>query len=234
MAKGQRPDPRKRKSVHAHSTYLEVKNGTKVGGWKAGELYGCYAHHVGHTKPCVDSITEGALKCTLCEAGFPQVFRAYLPLWDREYQLRHVLIGEEFFEATDRIAFRHPLTLSRVASMRSPLKCSDEPMMVRALPDGSPWDKEVEMLSVCLTIWKDETLARWVNLDKSIKASDNPLSLKKSDGKPFSPEYQAAARRAEQLAKASEPPLLADPVNRLITHVAETTHNGNGKPKPKG
>lgn len=232
MGRGRRPDPQKRKTVHQHSEYLAVDNKTKAGGWKAGEVYGLYCHHVGHTKPCVDDVTQGGLKCSLCEAGFDQVFRAYMPLWDREYQLRHVLVGEDFFEAADRIPFRHPLTLSRAASKRAPLRVSDEPMMVRLLPDGPPWDKPVNMLAVCLTLWKDDALSRWCMLDKTPTVSDTAVSPTKSDGKPFSPMTAAAARRfaapptVEGVDKA-----LDDVQKRLLQRAAKTKAGTNGSGK---
>ena len=146
--------------------------------------------------------------------------------------MRHVLIGEDMFEAVDRIPFRHPLTLSRKASMRSPLTVSDEPMMVRAVPESTPWDKPVNMLAICLTLWKDDDLSRWFAIDRAEamrEASEPPL---KSDGKPFSPPYAAAARRYAPPVKPEATRPASDEVDRLLKHAHEASVNG--KPKPKG
>lgn len=233
MGTGRRPDPRRKKITHAHSTYMEVPNKTKHGGWKAGELYGLYCHHVGHTKPCADDVTNGALKCQYCEAGFNSEFRAYLPLWDREYQLRHVLIGEDFFEAADRIPFRGVVTLSRDASKRSPLRVSDEAMMVRLLPDGPPWDKPVNMLAICLTLWKDDALARWMSIPQPTTPAEKKATPTRSDGQPFSPMTAAAARRFAPPAKAPEPSLLGDAGDAVLRNAVAGKPSTNGHHKRK-
>ena len=233
MARGRRPDPSRRKSCHQHSETLSVPNKTKAGGWKAGDLYGLYCHHVGHTKPCFDDITRGGLECSYCKAGFDQVYRAYMPLWDREYQLRHVLIGEDFFEAADRIPFRHPVTLSRDASKRAPLRVSDEPMMVRLLPDGPPWNQPVDMLAICLTLWKDDNLSRWMMLDKTPKQNRGALPADTGQGDGLKTEYKAAARRWAPPAN-NEPHAIGDVANEATKKAIEASQpSSNGKHKLK-
>ena len=237
MATGRKPDPRKRKTVHQHSEYLPVPNKTKAGGWKAGEVYGLYCHHAGHTRPCLDDVTKGALECPLCTARFDLIYRAYMPLWDREYQLRHVLIGEDFFEAADRIPFRHPLTLARDANKRSPLRVSDEPMMVRVLPDGPPWDKPVDMLSICLTLWKDDVLSKWMVGNRAALEDVKKETPLKSDGRPFGPMTAAAARRFAPPPTVESAEVALDEVTARLKKKAagmKPSTNGNGKHGTEG
>lgn len=235
MGRGRRPDPRKRKVAHASSTYLEVPNKTKAGGWKAGEVYGLYCHHVGNTKPCADDVTNGGLECSYCKLGIDQVFRAYLPLWDRDYNLRHVLIGQDVFEAADRIPFRHTMTLSRALASRAPLVVNDEPLFVRLLPDGPPWNAPVDMLTICLTLWNDDPITQWLKLEKLPTAVEKGNEQLKSNGEKFGPMTAAAARRFAPPVKPEEPSSVDDAAREALRKmVASAKPSGNGSHKPKG
>lgn len=161
MATGKRPDPRRRKQNHPHSTTLDVPPGAKHGGYLAGQLYGCYTHRSGATKPCVASITDDALECPFCRVGDESVWKGYVPLWDRDWTLRHVLISEQYLATVDAIPFHAKITVSKHKNPISPVIIREEPLLTRDLPNKSPWKDEVCMLAVCLTLWKNAPLTKW-------------------------------------------------------------------------
>jgi hypothetical protein len=225
MATGKRPDPARRKTLHPHSTAFKVPCGTKDSGYKAGELYGCYTHRTFAAQPCVADITNGALQCPLCAANVNCEWRGYVPIWDRDFTLRHVLIGEAYFESVDAIPFHAQVTLSRAKNPISPLVIREEPSTFRALPNKSPWNCEVCMMAVCLTLWKNDALTKWCE-------ANQPLALRRNVNAP--PVVKVAPKTTPYKGVPSEGAGEADfseVVNRIRSKGAnlKPSSNGNGQ-----
>lgn len=161
MSTGQRPDPQRKKKPAPHATYFEVKNGGKEAAYKAGALHGVYGHRTHAHQPCCFTITEGKLSCTYCSDGLEPVWRGYVPLWDRDWVLRYVLIGEEMYPSVEQILWKEQVVVVRAKAAKSPLIVRSERTFVRNLPDAAPHNVEVKMLDVCLSLWKCERLTRW-------------------------------------------------------------------------
>lgn len=199
MSTGKKPDPQRKKSSAPHSTYLKVDNGKKVGAYLAGELYGCYTHRTHSAQPCVSSITDDVLTCALCAGGLIPEWRGYVPLWDADWTLRHVLINEEYYESVNAISFRAKVAVSRDRNKISPLVIREEVMLTREIPNRAPWAAPVKMLSVCLVLWKNAELSNY--FAKFNGPSGDELVARegiavKDDGKPYSAPMQGAAKRA--------------------------------------
>lgn len=176
MATGKRPDPRRRKNPHQHATYLKVGNGQQECGYKAGEIFGCYGHRTYAHMPCMLDLTDGEQSCPYCAARLVPEFRAYVPIWDRDWTLRYCLIGEDHFDSTDVIPHRAQVVVSRAKNPISPLVVREEIKLVRQLPDRAPWSDKVDMLAICLTLWKDPEVVQWYSKAKPAPTSDNALS----------------------------------------------------------
>lgn len=231
MATGRKPDPRRRKAKHVHATNFKIANGTKDHGYLAGELFGCYGHRTHAQQPCHSDLTNDALKCPLCTAGIPAVWRGYVPLWDRDWTLRYVLIGEDYFASVDTIKHGEQVELSRAKNPISPLVLRPGVGLVRKLPNEAPWNVPVNMFDICLTLWQCDPLNQWFARNpRPASTSDNTLSLK-SDGTPHAPEYQAAAKRAEKIGKGCQPAEgdFAQLQNRLMKKAANQPQGTNGK-----
>lgn len=194
----------------------------------AGQIYGCYSHRTHATQPCVEDITEGHHKCPWCKAGMVPEWRGWVPLWDRDWCLRYVLINESYFPSVDAIAHRAQVMCSRGKNPISPMVVREETTMVRALPDRAPWSSPVKMLDVCLTLWKCELLVRWYDKHPLVMNEEAEKEPLKSDGKPFSDGMKAAAKKWS--GKGDKEPALLDTheaVNRLKAHVRiEESKNG--------
>lgn len=161
MHKGKAPDPRKKKIQQPHASYMKVANGTKEPGYKAGELYGCYGHRTHANQPCVYDITDGALQCAYCGAGMVAEWRGYVPVWDRDWVLRYVLVNEEYFLSVDAIPVGAQVVMARAKNPISPLVMRQETCLTRTLPNTEPFNKPVNMLDICLLLWKNQPLNEW-------------------------------------------------------------------------
>lgn len=161
MARGKKPDPSKQKTSAPHTRNFKVDNGKTLGAYIAGEMYGCETHRTFAAQPCLASLTEDALPCPFCSSGLISEWRGYVPLWDRDWTLHHALINKDYCETVDCIPWRAKVSVSRNKNPISPLVIRDEPMLTRELPNRAPWSLKVNMLAVCLTLWKQPELTRW-------------------------------------------------------------------------
>lgn len=234
MASGKKPDPRRKKTHAPHSTYMKVENGKKIGAWMAGELYGCYAHRTYATQPCIANITDDALPCPLCAGGLIPEWRGYVPLWDVDWTLKHVLINEEYYESVNAIPFRAKVSVSRAKNPISPLVVREEVMLTRELPAGSPWTCPVVMLPICLTLWKQPELTRWCEANRLLAmgpqcaepaAPSKPIKMPapavKKTGKP----YTAPNKDGAELVNI---PAIAERL-KAVAMKGETSTNGKHK-----
>jgi len=222
-----------RKNQHPHAEYMQCKPGQKDAGYKAGEIYGCYGHRTYAHQPCAFKLTEGEVQCQFCTAGMEAVFRAYVPLWDRDWALRYVLVGENVFESVDEIPHRAQVLVCRAKNPISPLVVREEKVLHRELPNRSPWSDEVDMLAVCLTLWKDAALTKWFKKrTPAPKPKALPLGVAvRPDGKPFSPMHQGPAKAcgAPVVVEEKLDKEYAVLKNRMRSTADRLKSGGNGK-----
>lgn len=235
MATGKKPDPKRAKAKHAHATYLKVGNGQQECGYKAGEIYGCYGHRTHAHQPCVLDITEGAISCPYCSAKMVPEWRGYLPVWDRDWTLRYCLIGEDHFPSADAIPHRAQVVISRAKNPISPLVVREELKLTRQLPDRPPWSEPVDMLSICLGLWKDAELSRWVEANKTAAKTDRAAA----EVQPIDPSEKKLRRLAQSEKKHREAQKLADVMAgsrmmALLKGKANSNDNGKHPPNPEG
>lgn len=229
MSTGSRPNPSGKKTGVPHATYLQVKNGASAAGYKAGILHGVYGHRTHAHQPCCRIITEGELQCPYCLGGLDPVWRGYLPVWDRDWALRYVLIGEDYCETVDVIGHREQVVITRAKNPISPLVVRQDVTLDRELPNKAPWSEKIDMEAICLELWKDAPLKEWVYTHRAKKPKPEPKPALRSNGKPFSPPMQAAAKKyatPEGVHDAAEE--FEQARNRLAKRAAELPPSKNG------
>ena len=200
MSAGKKPDPRRRKTSTPRSTNFKVPNGTKELGYKAGEVYGCYGHRVHAHQPCLHELTDGELQCPLCTARIDLVWRGYVPIWDRDFTLRHALIGEDYFESVDMIPFRAQLILSRDKTPISPLVIrAGDVATFRQLPEKAPWNVPIDMFAVCRVLWKSAEVDAWFAATNG-RQLDTVGDAKPLDPATMNPMIRKAADRANRMS----------------------------------
>lgn len=225
MATGKRPDPKRRKTAHPHASFLATKCGEKHPAYKAGEMYGCYTHRTFAAQPCCADITGGALECPYCLSGLDADWRGYVPLWDRDWALWYVLIGEAYFESVDVIPFHATVEVSRARNPISPLVVRQEQTMLRQLPARSPWKDDVNMLAICLTLWKCAPLTKWVEDNRPLASASASTA---SPAKP--PVPKVTPYKAPRGGGTEEADYTAT-INRLTANAKslKPSTNGDGK-----
>ena len=227
MSKGKAPDPSRRKTNQPHATHLKVTNGGKEVAWKAGEMYGCYGHRTHAHQPCTHVMTDGAIQCAYCGSGMVPEWRGYVPLWDRDFALRYVLVNEDYYVAVESIPVFDQVVCSRAKNPISPIVIRAEVSMARQLPKVKPYDAPIDMLAICLLLWKNEPLTVWMlkngHTGTPVKAEEKkaPPEVKKAK------DPLAALREAERRAKleeAAEEQKIGGVINRLLTPAPNGKH----------
>lgn len=231
MSKGQKPDPRRKKTSTPTATYWKVPNGGKETGYMAGECYGCYGHRVNHHKPCLKELTGGELSCPWC--GVVEIeWRGYVPVWDQDWTLKYALIPEDYLESVDMIPHRARIIGSRGAAKMSPLviRAAEVPAL-RPLPEKSPYRDPIDMFAICRKLWKLPALDAWYAStharDAGAVAGAPPLNLADFGGM----TRAAAARLNERDGQAAVNQEFVEAVRR---GALPPDPKPNGKPKPKG
>lgn len=222
MATGRKPSPGRKKNCVPHATHLKVPNGGKEHGFKAGELYGVNGHRTHAHQPCVWDISEGELQCPYCAAGLDLVWRGYLPVWDRDWTLRYVLVNEEYFMSVDAISIRGQLVITRAKNPISPIVVREEKHQFKALPDQVPYNTDICMRDICMLLWKNEPLNRWfakTDVAKLMESLPKPIGMKMPPKtKPVDDQAARLARHDAEVKaqEADQEDLMAKAANRLI------------------
>jgi hypothetical protein len=176
-------------------------------------------------------MTETELQCPYCAAGLIPEWRGYVPLWDRDWVLRYVLIGEELFESVDIIPHRAQVKITRAKNPISPLVVRQETMLTRPLPDDEKFRVAVDMLAICLTLWKCDALTQWFRRNPPKKAELPKGTAVRPNGQPFSPYMQAAAKKVGcEVVSDDTDNVLAKTLKKTREREAKLTESSNGKP----
>jgi len=240
MSTGKRPKACPGVKPTIHASHLAVGNGQQERGYKAGAMHGVNGHRTHAHQPCLRDYTDGELTCPYCEAGVELQWRGYVPVWDRDWALRYVLVGPDVMESADCILRGEQITINRAKSMRSPLIVRAETCLTRSLPDKAPWNQEVNMEDICLLLWKLPALSLWVRTTRG--RSDNALSLttpakvepKKSDGKPFDKFHRNAALKYGDKGPMDTDELVAAAEREILAKVQSNGKNGKHTKKEGG
>lgn len=229
MSNGKKPDPRRKKTGAPHSTHFAVPNGAKELGYKAGEVYGCYGHRVHAHQPCLHELTDGELQCPFCTAGINLEWRGYVPLWDRDFTLRHALISEAYYESVDMIPHRAQVILSRDKPKMSALVIrAGDVATLRSLPEKAPWCNEVDMFAVCRVLWKNAAVDAWYSTTQG-KHLESVGDAKPLDTDTLNPMIRAAAGRANRMSDPASVNARAVEAWKRTGEVPAPSKNGHHK-----
>jgi hypothetical protein len=230
MSKGQKPDPRRKKTSTPSASYWRVPNGGKEIGYLAGQVYGCYGHRVNHHKPCLIELTGGEVACPWC--GVMDVeWRGYVPVWDQDWTLKYCLIPEDYLESVDMIPHRARIVGTRAPAKMSPIviRTAELPSL-RPLPDRVPYTVEIDMYAIARKLWKIPALDAWYArtqvVDNGRSVGAPPL-----DPSDFSVMNKAAVNRVNEMEETrlrNEQAARDHAAGKPLNHT-----NGNGKHKAK-
>lgn len=226
------------KKARTHFGYVSTTPGKSWFGWIAGPCYWCVCHTAGASKPCLDWMTRGEIACPRCAQPKPPEEIGYQPLY-RDVDGRPVMVIVHNYsrEQVDALKFRQFVTVARGTD-------SADPVMVSGVPGKQTWyhstlperQQHADLTETLLRVWGIQELCAWHAQQSDTALSLTPGVAVKDDGHPYSPEMQAAARRAgaevttDQQAVAEYDAI----IDRLKQKFPPPQPSGNGKHKPKG
>lgn len=186
--------------AHVHFTHVKTAHGQQWHAHMAGPIHWFTCHASQRSKPCLHAVTDGELVCDRCGPGRVTSVLGYVPMY-REVDGKpvFVVVYDHAREQLDQLKFHR-----RVLVGRGPDQ-NDTIYILEALKQATKYDsrlperwKNADLTPTLLKIWGIPELAVWYMRTEG--KSDNAMSLptgvaKKSDGTPFSPGMQAAAKR---------------------------------------
>jgi hypothetical protein len=230
--------PEDGRPVSVHWAYQRTLEGTKWIGYSAGPASWYECHEINKkTKPCADALTSHEVSCRFCAGGSVPLVRGFVPLFRADTGTPvFVIVPENGRELIEDIPHHARVLIERKAGIGEPVSVIRTPSPEPRFHTRVEWKMRYADITASLVkIWGVEELAIWyaqvnrceVPKAKKKASAEPPV---KSDGKPFSPMLEAAARRYDN--DSGDP--FADVVNRITQKHAKLPPHDNGKPKPKG
>jgi hypothetical protein len=148
-------------------------------------------------------MTDSELVCPYCESGDEPRWKGYVPLYDRDYQRRFLLISQGVRESVKEIEHLQPVRCTRAKSSKASVVIRLDWWTTKACPRGDGRDVEADIEPVLFTIWKDAVLREWWIRKEMEKISVQPVVV--SD-KPVSLAPIAKAKRTAKDRMIQPPP----------------------------
>lgn len=224
-----------------HNKHLKTRNGEKWYAHLAGKVCWIECHTVGYSKPCLYWISYGELVCKKCHPLDPKETLGYVPVWrEKEGAPGFVVVKDYSRDIVERIKVHDRLLISRGYEESDALSVVPADGGKRYHSTRPDFMAHVDLTPSLLRIWKIPELTEWYYRTQC--ASPPPPELPKGtalkdDGRPYKPEYQAAAKRwgadviLDQIGTGGEQQLS----NEDFAKQVKASANGNGKhTKPKG
>lgn len=175
MSTGFRPEPSERKQSVGRWLYLPIANGASVGAYTAGPIALAPTHYVNQTRPCRAKMSHAKLVCPFCETHQEVTWRGYVPLYDRDFVRRFVLISLDYLEAAELVELHQQVKCVRGKNKRDAVIVRGEQWTPTALPVTQERRDPQDIWPFLLRMWKDQELAIEV---RRIQAAPLPGTVK--------------------------------------------------------
>lgn len=226
-----------------HAMFISPEEGKTISGYLAGPAMWFWSHQSTRTKPCLHVITGGVLHCPRCVSQSQPCDIGYVPIY-REVDGRpcFVLVHEHVRESLATLKLHERVVVGRERG-------SAEGVWVQRAMQQTPRYhstiasryQPLDLSETLLRVWNLPELTRWyrehgghpqpapVIVPPSTAApADDVL---RSDGEPYSPVMQAAARRWGQPVQADSVLDAAMASIRRKSGLPEPSSNGRAKAK---
>jgi len=149
-------------------SYTSVQHGLKgwFSAWLAGPIYWCQVHEHTQkqpgTKPCLDWITDGALRCPRCRPLVVPTWVGYVPLYrEQDHKPVIVIIHESVMDLVAGLSYPVPVIVGRVDAQSSVFVRRNEGGAVFKT-DNSARRRPVDVTRDLLCMWRIAELDRWL------------------------------------------------------------------------
>lgn len=218
-------------------SYTKVPSGLKstFGAFMAGDPYWCLAHEhtkaTPGTKPCLDWMTDGALRCPRCRPHTMPTWVGYVPLYrEADHAPILVIVHEAAMDLLTGVTYPAHVLVGRVEDNASVfVKRSDTRLSFRT--DNEQRKRPRDVTGDLLNMWRVPELERWLMEQRR----EEPAPVLKSNGQPFDAMHEAAAKKYGP-KEGSEKPAAVEydaVLERLKQNAAALAPSTNGKHKPK-
>lgn len=173
--------------VRAESfSYTPVASGLRsaFNAWMAGEAYWCQAHEhteaTPGTKPCLDWLTDGALRCPRCRPQVLATWVGYVPLWrEADGKPIIVIVHEAAMDLLKGLSYCVPVIVGRVDATSSVfVRKSDNGVSMRT--DNEQRRRPVNITRDLLSMWKIPTLEAWL-LEERRAVGASPVEIEAAE-----------------------------------------------------
>lgn len=161
--------PGKGGHVRADSfSYTPVERGLKnaFGAWIAGDVYWCEAHEHTEkqpgTKPCLDWLTEGSLRCPRCRPHVVPTWIGYVPLYrEQDHKPVLVVVHESAMDLLNGLTYPTYVMVGRV-DLKSGVfvRKSDIPLSLKT--ENEQRKRPVDITRDLIAMWRIPELERWL------------------------------------------------------------------------
>jgi len=218
-------------------SYTRVQTGLKntFSAFLAGDPYWSLAHEhtqkTPGTKPCLQFLTDGAVRCPRCRPQTCPTWIGWVPLYrEADHWPILVIVHESAMDLLHGLSYPAHVLVGRVDDNSGVfVKRSDSALSFRT--ENAQRQRPRDISADLLTMWGLPELEEWL-MSQGRGARPAPL---KSTGEPFGPMTQAAAQKytpPDDQGGAREASYDAV-LDRLKNDAAKLAPATNGKHKPK-
>lgn len=217
-------------------SYTPVQSGLKNGfhGWIAGETYWCQAHEHSKatpgTKPCLEWMTEGAVRCPRCRPQVVTTWVGYVPLYrEADHKPIIIILHEGAMDLLAGLAYPDYVLVGRVDMTSSVfVRKSDNALSFRT--DNEQRKAPRDITPDLLTMWQMPALEEWIMAQRRKQPKPTVTAPRiRGDGKPFSPFMQGAAAKHGLPEGVREPASdVGDALSRVARRAAAAGPSTNG------
>lgn len=224
-------------------SYTSVAHGLKgwFTAWLAGPIYWCQVHE--HTKkqpgtkPCLEWLTDGDLRCPRCRPQVVPTWVGYVPLYrEQDHKPVIVIIHESVMDLIHGLSYPEAVIVGRVDENSSVFvrKC-DTGVIFKT--DNAARRRPVDVTRDLLTMWRIPELDRWVceksrgNSTTNLTEVENVSDTGRHDAVDAGTLAHDNRLLGDSFMRALDPDTQAEIRRRRNEEFV--SENGNGKPHKK-
>lgn len=211
-------------------------------GWMAGEVYWCKAHEhtdaLPGTKPCLDWMTEGALRCPRCKPHVLPTWVGYVPLYrEVDHKPVVVIVHESVMDLVKGLKYGDFVLVGRADDKSSVfVRLSESPQMFRT--DQEQRKQPCNLNASLLTMWQMPLLERWLldaRRETATAAQGKPDAVQmRLSVPPPTTAIEAIAIDAHRNPPSDWSELVGNVLNKAAQRGAKPSKNGHHKKAEEG
>lgn len=210
--------------------------------WLAGEVYWAKAHEhtdaLPGTKPCLDWLTEGELRCPRCRPQVLPIWVGWVPLYrEVDHKPICVIVKESGMDLLKGLVYPNCVLVGRVGKKDAVfVRKSESPVSFRT--DNEQRKRPIDITNSLLTMWKLPTFEAWLcdrRREQRVNAVEQPEAVRlRLSVPPPTTRVEALAIDAERDPPPAGDVPFDDVMKRIKTKFKVPSKNGHHKNNGEG